>query len=138
MRQDGLPYAQQRAIDDHGIALYFEYKGKPMCFACDRYTRMEANMRAIELTIAALRGIERWGASDMLERAFTGFAQLEHSPTQQWWDVLGINRNATRDEIETAWRRLRSAHHPDRDGGDHDIFLTVKAAYEKAMKESTP
>lgn len=133
LRLDGLPYANQRQPEDPGIAVYFEYKGKPMCFACDRYVRIEANLRAIELTIAALRGIERWGASDMMERAFTGFAALDHAPEQQWWDVLCVHRNASRDVIEMAYRRMRSEHHPDR-GGDPEKFRAVQKAYEDAVK----
>jgi len=132
LRQDGLPYANQRQPEDQGIAVYFEYKGKPTCFACDRYKKIESNMRAIELTIAALRGIERWGASDMLDRAFTGFAALEHNPEQQWWEVLGVPMRPTGEQVETAYRRLRSIHHPDRDGGDKDMFILVQWAYDKA------
>jgi len=133
LRQDGMPYAQQRAIDDKGIAVYFERKGKPMCFACDRYTSLEANMRAIELTIAALRGITRWGASDMLERAFTGFTALPGAGSSEHWsDVLGLSETAGRDEIESAYRRLRSQHHPDR-GGDAEQFHRITKAYEEAM-----
>ena len=133
LRQDGMPYAQQRAIDDKGIAVYFERKGKPMCFACDRYTSLEANMRAIELTIAALRGITRWGASDMLERAFTGFTALPGAGSSEHWsDVLGLSETAGRDEIESAYRRLRSQHHPDR-GGDAEQFHRITKAYEESM-----
>jgi hypothetical protein len=132
LRQDGLPYAAQPKLDDPGIAVYFDYKAKPMCFACDRYSKQEANLRAIELTIAALRGIERWGASDMIERAFTGFAAIGHQQPEHWSDVLGVPRNATRDEIETEWRRLRSLHHPDK-GGNPQTFQTVKEAYEAAI-----
>ena len=132
LRRDGLPYAQQGVIVDKGIAVYFERKGKPMCFACDRYTSLEANMRAIELTIAALRGITRWGASDMLERAFTGFTALPSAgDSEHWSDVLGLPAAAGRDEIEAAYRRLRSQHHPDR-GGDAEQFHRITKAYEEA------
>lgn len=133
LRQDGFPYAQQSRIDDHGIAVYFDYRGKPMCFACDKYRAMEANMRAIQKTIDALRGIERWGASDMMERAFTGFTAIEHAPKQEWWDVLCVRRDASRDVIDMAYRRLRSEHHPDR-GGDPEKFRAVQKAYEEATK----
>lgn len=127
LRRDGLPYAQQARIADPGIAIYFEYKGKPMCFACDRYTTIEANTRAIQLTIAALRGIERWGASDMMERAFTGFAALE-APSTGWRSVL--------DSVdpEGSYRRLRAQHHPDR-GGDAAQFQRVQKAWEDYCAE---
>ena len=103
-----------------------------MCFACDRYTSPEANMRAIELTIAALRGITRWGASDMLERAFTGFTALPGAgASEHWSDVLGVPKGASRTDIDAAYKRLRSQHHPDR-GGDGEQFHRITKAYEEA------
>ena len=128
LRRDGLPYANQTRIDDPGIAVYFEHKGKPMCFACDRYSSIEGNTQAIRLTIAALRGIERWGASDMMERAFTGFAALE-APATGWRSVL----DAT--DPEGSYRRLRAAAHPDR-GGDADQFQRVQRAWDDYQKEA--
>lgn len=125
LRRDGLPYASQGRVDDPGIAVYFDYKGKPMCFACDRYTTIEANTQAIRLSIAAIRGLERWGASDMMERAFTGFVALEAPQAHDHWtNVLGT------DDPEGAYRRLRSKHHPDK-GGDATEFHRV----EKAMQQ---
>jgi hypothetical protein len=133
LRNDGLPYASQPRLVDQGIAVYFEYKGKPMCFACDRYARVEANLRAIELTIAALRGIDRWGASDMMERAFTGFTALEHAPEKGWREILGVSVTAQSHEIDQAYRRLRSQFHPDH-GGNSEQFQRVQWAYEQAQK----
>ena len=70
LRNDGLPYAGQRNPDDPGVAVYFLYKKRQMSFACDAYRKVEENAYAIAKTIEALRGIERWGASDMMERAY--------------------------------------------------------------------
>lgn len=128
LRRDGLPYAQQARIEDPGIAVYFDYKGKPMCFACDRYTTIEANTRAIQLSIAAIRGLERWGASDMMERAFTGFVALE-APSSNWRAVLDPS------DPEGSYRRLRSQHHPDR-GGDAEQFRRVQQAFEQYQQEA--
>lgn len=133
LRRDGLPYANQPGLDDPGIAVYFTYKNKQMCFACDKYTKVEANMRAIQLTISAIRGIERWGASDMMERAFTGFAALPDKSSESWWDVLEVRRDASRDAIEASYRRKRSEHHPDK-GGEAEQFQRVQRAYEAATK----
>ncbi|MDB6080165.1 MAG: molecular chaperone DnaJ [Akkermansiaceae bacterium] len=76
LRKDGFPRADGRPPLDPGVAVYFERNGKQQCFACDKYDRVWKNMRAIQRTIEALRGIERWGSSEMLDRAFTGFAAL--------------------------------------------------------------
>lgn len=123
LRRDGLPYAQQVRIEDPGIAVYFERKGRPMCFACDRYTTVEANTQAIRKTIEALRGIDRWGASDMMERAFTGFVALE-APRDDWRAVLDES------DPEGSYRRLRAQHHPDR-GGEAGEFHRIQQAFEQ-------
>jgi hypothetical protein len=47
--------------------------------ACDRYNEVRLNIKAIQVTIAALRRVEEAGAPGFLDRAFAGFAapQLE-------------------------------------------------------------
>lgn len=131
LKRDGLPYASFKTPDDPGVAVYFTYKGKQMCFACDRYRGIEDNMHAISLTISALRGIARWGTGDMMESAFSGFTALP-SPDQitRWHDILGVSAMARREEVEAAYRRLRSANHPDK-GGDGAKFDEVQRAWEQ-------
>ena len=136
LRQDGFPYANQPRSDDEGIAVYFTRRGKDMVLACDKFAKREANMRAITKTIDAIRGIERWGSSDMMERAFTGFAQLGHDEGRRWWDVLGVASDASPADIEQAYMRRRSATHPDR-GGDSAEFDAVQKAYAKATERKS-
>jgi hypothetical protein len=136
LRRDGLPLAGQRNPDDPGVAVYFAYKGKPMSFACDRWDKIEHNMRAIVKTIEALRGIARWGTGDMLEAAFTGFTQIGAPDAKRpWWEVLGLSQRASDEERLTAYRRLRSEHHPDRGGHAHR-FDEVERAYREATGQS--
>lgn len=49
------------------------------CLPCDRYNEVRLNVKAIQVTIAALRRVEESGAPGFLDRAFAGFAapQLE-------------------------------------------------------------
>lgn len=93
LRNDGLPLANQSQPADAGVAVYFDYKGRAVCFACDRWAKVEDNMQAVRHTIEALRGIARWGTGDMVEAAFTGFAQLSATRSapsvRSWWIVLG-------------------------------------------------
>lgn len=133
LRRDGLPLAGQRAPDDVGVAVYFTRKGKQLSFACDRWLKVEHNMRAIAKTIEALRGIDRWGTGDMVEAAFTGFAALPApGAPREWWQVLGVPQNALPSAIRDAYRALRSQHHPDR-GGDAATFNEVQQAYDQAV-----
>lgn len=47
LRGDGLPYSKQARIDDNGVAIYFTRRGRQLVFACDRWDRIEHNMRAL-------------------------------------------------------------------------------------------
>jgi hypothetical protein len=138
LRRDGLPYANQREPADKGVAVYFEWKGQQRVFACDRWDRIKDNIRALEKTIEAIRGIERWGASDMLERAFTGFTALPAPGAKRHWrEVLAIDLPlyaVKADGIEAAFRRLSKKHHPDV-GGSHEAMAELNEARSEALRE---
>jgi curved DNA-binding protein len=48
---------------------------------------------------------------------------------QNPYQTLGVNRDATADEIKRAYRKLASKHHPDR-GGDTQTFQEIQTAYD--------
>lgn len=48
---------------------------------------------------------------------------------RDYYDVLGIGKNASPDEIKKAFRKAAIEHHPDR-GGDETKFKEVNEAYE--------
>lgn len=134
--KDGYPYAElsRRRIDDPGVAVYFQRKGKSMVLACDRWSSTAENLRAIALSVAAMRGLDRWGVSDMLDRAFTGFTALPAPPKPKpWWEVLGVTPGARGDIVRARYRELAVKHHPDR-GGDPAMMAAINRAYEEAQK----
>lgn len=110
LRLDGIPYANQREPRDAGIAVYFSYCGKSMCFSCDRWNRVRDNVRAIEKTIEAMRGIERWGTGEMVQAAFSGFEALpspdavDDAQHSSWWIVLGVPHDASESDIRAAYK----------------------------------
>lgn len=134
--RDGYPIASAMEPKDPGVAVYFRLKDKPMAFACDRYVYVYENIQAIAKTIEALRGIERWGASDMMERAFTGFKALTDGPSDDWREILGLEpfEIVTKKMVESRHRELVKQHHPDM-GGDRHTFERVMRARERALDE---
>jgi len=135
LRNDGMPRASAPEPKDAGVAVYFRHKGRSMVFACDKYYYTRDNIYAIGKTIEALRGIERWGASDMMERAFTGFKALTDTAGagEDCWMVLGIPPMSSAAEISSAHRKLAMEAHPDR-GGSHEQMSRVNAARDAAMQ----
>jgi molecular chaperone DnaJ len=45
-----------------------------------------------------------------------------------YYQILGVDRNATTDQIKRAYRKLASQHHPDK-GGDKARFQEIQQAY---------
>lgn len=135
LRKDGLPLSDQREPADPGVAVYWtDRKGTDRCIALDRYSRVADNLAAVAATLEAMRAIERHGGSEILDRTFTGFTALEHTPTRSWWVALGVPQDASAAAVESAYRRLRSLHHPDR-GGDADTFHEIQQAYAAYQQE---
>jgi len=125
---------RQRYLDDTGVAVYFTINGQERCIPCDEWDRLQDNLHAIALTIGALRGIARWGSPGMVDAAFAGFDALpaQASSGTPWWEILGVDRTASKDVIAMAYRRLVKTAHPDA-GGDADRFVRIQHAYEQAV-----
>lgn len=55
------------------------------------------------------------------------------APQRDYYDILGVSRNATQDEIKRSFRRLARRHHPDVNPNDPEAeaqFKEVAEAYE--------
>lgn len=49
---------------------------------------------------------------------------------RDYYEILGIKKDASADEIKKAFRRLAVQHHPDKEGGDETKFKEINEAYE--------
>lgn len=133
LRKDGLPYSGRNEPADRGVAVYFVHKGRQKAFSCDKYNSIKDNIWAIAKTIEAIRGIERWGTGDMVDSAFAGFDALpapDQVSRRLWHEVLNVDPSSSYEDVSTAYRRLASAHHPDK-GGDQDRFIEIQRAWEE-------
>lgn len=139
-RTNGHPYG---SAPDTGIAVWFVLKGQERVLACDRWLQPAENLHAIYLTVQALRGIERWGASDVVARAFQGFQALPApaDARRPWWAVLCIQRDvlelpmATLARARRAHRMLIRQLHPDKEGGSTPLAAEINAAMDEAYLE---
>jgi hypothetical protein len=134
-RQDGMPYSNLRQPDDKGVAVYFKRGNKDHVFAADQYDRVEDNLWAIAKSLDAMRAIERYGVTQVMDRVFSGFAALpEKATSRTWYQVLGVVEHAPTLEIIEKYRSLAKLFHPDANGGASEGFLELQEAYDQFKK----
>lgn len=49
---------------------------------------------------------------------------------KDYYEILGVNKQASKEEIKKAFHKLAHAHHPDKKGGDEAKFKEVNEAYQ--------
>ena len=55
------------------------------------------------------------------------------STKRDYYEILGVQRDATNDDLKSSYRKLALKHHPDRNPGDknaEDKFKEAAEAYE--------
>jgi hypothetical protein len=129
IRLDGLPRADARPAHD-GVALSFESKFGPLRYATAEYGSnyqmpgWQANLRAIALSMQALRAVDRHGVSRRGEQ-YTGWRQLPKSTDAA--DLI-LTRAQAQEYLASEYggdlRRALFETHPDQ-GGDPDEFRKV-------------
>lgn len=133
LRRDGSPYRDglTERLEDPGVAVYFTKNKRQNCLPCDTYARPWENIRAIAKAIEAFRTMERHGAHQILDQAFTGFAALPPPGAETavgWWVTLGVLRDATADQIQAAWKaKVRAASELER--------AALNIARDEALKD---
>lgn len=55
---------------------------------------------------------------------------------RDYYEVLGVGKSASADEIKKAFRKKAIEHHPDKEGGDESKFKEINEAYE-VLKDSS-
>lgn len=143
IRLDGYPRADAR-VQSSAVAISFESKHGPLRYATDEFSDWHDNLRAIALSMHALRAVDRYGVSKRGEQ-YAGWKALPVSTDpadaiqteEDAWRVLtsaaGVASDSSplRDGISESEvvRRALFATHPDR-GGDPDEFRRVQRSRE--------
>jgi len=111
IRLDGQPRANARPFGHPGVEISFDSRDHGrQTFATDEYDDWQDNVRAIALSLKALRAVERWGVSK--GRQYAGFALLSAGPGLEEQGRLLVARFGS---IKDALRHT----HPDT--GDTDM-----------------
>ncbi|MFA6427970.1 MAG: molecular chaperone DnaJ [Candidatus Buchananbacteria bacterium] len=50
--------------------------------------------------------------------------------SRDYYEVLGVTKNATQDEVKKAFHKLAHQHHPDKKGGNEAKFKEINEAYQ--------
>lgn len=146
IRNDGWPKSNA-VFRGPGVILGFvNRKGQEISFPCDTYYGYQANLRAISLTLTALRSIDRYGVSKHAEQ-YKGWATLPPAPRRMdpnealMFVALHGNGSAyvlPKDAgvFQTAYRAAAKQLHPDSVGtGGHEQFVRLQQAAE-VVKEA--
>ncbi|TPN44416.1 J domain-containing protein [Mesorhizobium sp. B1-1-4] len=124
-----------RLLDnDPGVAAWFQMDGQWVSFGVDRFPDAASNVQAIHHIIEARRVELRYGGLAIVRQTFKSFMALPAPAGSHWSDILGVGRNATRDQIEEAFRTKAKSSHPDA-GGSTDAMARLNGARAAALAE---
>ena len=141
IRNDGWPYA--KAVPSApGIILSFRTKDGALSFPCDRYHTIDDNLRAIALSLEALRAVDRYGVTKRAEQ-YAGWKQIE-APAANGFataedaaafiiaqaDSANPASSIIRDAAlrQNLYRQAARRLHPDAATGNHELFVKLQQA----------
>lgn len=147
IRNDGWPRSNAQPSDP-GVIVSFQSPQGEFSFPCDRYTDWQGNLRAIALSLQALRAVDRYGVTQHAEQ-YRGWQQLP-PPAPPSSNTMSRDIAATvlanysiftpaeiltqPDKREEAYRQAARKTHPDA-GGSHEKFVLVQQA-KRALEAS--
>jgi hypothetical protein len=147
LRVDGMLRTRARVGDFPGVVVSFESRHGPLRYATDAYEARwsgslpgwQANVRAIALSLAALRAVDRYGVTKRGEQ-YTGWSALPAARAQgsEWFTTedealnwiaksaaeLSVDPNLDADRL---YKALAKRMHPDK-GGDPELWDRLDAA----------
>jgi len=144
LRNDGWPRAGE-SPHHPGIILTFTTPQGTLSFPCDRYNNFQANIRAIGLSLAALRAIDRYGVTRRAEQ-YQGWRQIAPQSDKPFStkedaaafvaaQAYGSTTDGPRiisdiNYRNIAYKAAAARVHPDAKNGSHDLFVNLRAAMD--------
>lgn len=138
VRQDGQLRADAR-VNSPGCIIYAKHrKLGDLRWACDAFSRLEYNVRAIAATIENLRAVERYGCVRDAEQ-FRGFKAIAATSSATLSVEAAVSilakyaprldvQSSTKSEFAIAVRSAKNKTHPDQFGGDRELWDEVERA----------
>lgn len=142
IRNDGWPRGSARPSEPGVIVGFIKRGGQEISFPCDTYHNYESNLRAIGLTLAALRAIDRYGVTQHNEQ-YKGWAKLPPAPEvmtgQSALAFLRLYSDIEPRDPESMDRAFRVAArrlHPDNsESGNNNQFIMLQEARAALKRE---
>lgn len=140
IRVDGGIRSNAKPIDFPGVRISFDSSYGPLTYATDTHELWQHNVRAIALSLQALRAVDRYGVSRRGEQ-YTGWKAL---PAGTGAAATHMTRDSALRIISDwydsdAWlhlppatvvRVIRARTHPDRHDGDRDRWNEAEQALQ--------
>lgn len=139
IRNDGWPRSSARFYGPGIILSFLNAKREQISFPCDTFKNWDCNLRAISLTLTALRSIDRYGVTKGSEQ-YAGWKRLgapaQESKKDTEWAfshlaaMAGVEPRAIRGNrvaIDLAYRSAAKRCHPDT-GGNTEAFQLLQEA----------
>lgn len=129
-------------------------KAGPLTFACDTYDKWQDNVRAVAMTLRALRAVDRYGAARSSEQ-YRGWQAISSRPATmtreqaaefiaEWSGVPGLTGPRLLSSSIGAVAAVTSAHrqaakrtHPDIVHDDGDTMARLNAARDLLLNHSS-
>lgn len=147
-RRDGMPRAGARP-EHPGVVLGVSSRHGPLSYPCDTFLTWQDNLRAIALSLRALRQVDRYGVTVAAEQ-YRGFAALpgpgDTSPVVAVttatmsaararevimdWAARAHGHPVTDRSLADCYRLARRGAHPDTGTGSREAWDLVLAAGE--------
>lgn len=143
IRLDGKVRANARPAEHPGVIITFDSNFGPLSYPCDAFDDWQDNVRAIALSLEALRKVDRYGVSRRGEQ-YSGWGKLP--PAGGTTATMGARTAAEilvdqeqlegdPDDLLEHWEAARLTYrhaarnaHPDRHGGDGRRMALVNQA----------